>query len=409
MLERFEEWWQADRDRRQQELLSLVERIERLDPDIHAWVQVVPQWPLADGPLGDIPFGVKDVIETKDLGTEYGSPLYKGRTGTFDADIVRRFRSLGAVLLGKTATAAFACRTPPATRNPRNPRHTPGGSSSGSAAAVAANMVPFAIGTQTHGSVLRPAAYCGVTGFKPTYGLLSTEGVLPVARTLDTLGLFTHTPQGMALLWEACGYPVDVGSDTVLGISDPPLDVDPGMAEAFARSIAVLRESGFDIRPLPVAQVLSTMPRENRIVECYEAARVHESRYREFGDRLGDVAEMVREGQRIPHARYDVALAFIAECRDALAAHFQEAPAILTPAATGPAPEGLASTGDPRMNSPWTALGTPAITIPLPVASESLPLGLQLASPWSTDGRLLRTASTLADVLRSSTHPRTGA
>ena len=252
MLERFEEWWHADRDRRQQALMPLIERIDCIDPAILAWVRVVPQWPTADGPLCDIPFGVKDIIETANLATEYGSPLYEGHQGTADADIVRRLRSLGAILLGKTATAAFACRTPAATRNPRNPAHTPGGSSSGLAAAVAASMVPFAVGTQTHGSVLRPASFCGVTGFKPTYGLLSTEGVLPVARTLDTLGLFTHTPEGMCLLWESMGYPVSGDADVVFGIPDPPPDVEAPMTEAFARVVTFLRTAGFDVRPLPI-------------------------------------------------------------------------------------------------------------------------------------------------------------
>ncbi len=402
MLERFEEWWQADRECRQQALMPLIERIERLDPAILAWVQVVPQWPTADGPLSDIPFGVKDVIETAQLATEYGSPVYRGRQGTADAEIVRRLRALGGILLGKTATAAFACRTPAPTRNPHNPAHTPGGSSSGSAAAVAADMVPFAVGTQTHGSVLRPASYCGVTGFKPTYGLLPTQGVLPVARTLDTLGLFTHTPYGMSLLWEALGHPVSGDADVVFGIPDPPLAVEPPMADAFDRVIAFLRGAGFEVRPLPITRLLATMPRENRIVEFFEAARVHEARYREFGEQLRDVAEMVREGLRIPPARYDAALAFIAEGRDRLTEHLRDVPVVLTPAAVGPAPEGLASTGDSRMNSPWTALGTPAIALPMPVPAGALPLGLQLAAGWGQDGRLLRTAATVAALLSSA-------
>lgn len=164
-----------------------------MDPKIHAWVQVLPQEQTGTGALSGIPFGVKDVIETKGLASEFGSPLYKGRLGTGDAIVVRELRMRGGVLLGKTHTAAFAYRRPPPTRNPRNPDHTPGGSSGGSAAAVAAGMVPLAIGTQTGGSVLRPASFCGVTGFKPTYGLLSTEGVMKYSKSLDTIGFFTHT------------------------------------------------------------------------------------------------------------------------------------------------------------------------------------------------------------------------
>src|SRR6202165_320021 len=166
-------------------LAACLERIRIMDPSIHAWVQVLPQKPTGTGDLSEIPFGVKDIIETQGLATEYGSPVYKGRVGNADAAIVREMRGRGGILLGKTHTTAFAYRTPGPTRNPRNLEHTPGGSSSGSAAAVAAGMVPLALGTQTQGSVLRPASFCGVTGFKPSYGLLPMEGVLPLAKSLE--------------------------------------------------------------------------------------------------------------------------------------------------------------------------------------------------------------------------------
>lgn len=399
MLERFEDWWDADRDRREQALVPLLERIERLDPTIRAWVHVVPQWPTGEGPLSAIPFAVKDVIETANLPTEYGSPLYAGRQGTADADIVRRLRARGGILMGKTQTCAFACRTPAPTRNPHHLGHTPGGSSAGSAAAVAASMVPLAIGTQTHGSVLRPASYCGVTGFKPTYGLLSTEGVLPVARTLDTLGFFTHTALGMSRLWQGLGYGVDHDPETTFGIPDPPLDVEPEMADAFEAALRTLRRAGCSIEAVPITPMLATMPLESRIVEVFEAARAHEARYREFGDRLNELAEVVRQGLRIPPARYDAALAYLAECRTALETQFARTPIVLTPAATGAAPAGFASTGDPRVNSPWTALGTPAIAVPMPVRSDALPLGLQLSGEAGRDGLLLATAVRVAAVL----------
>src|SRR5215510_8233924 len=204
-LETFSDWIQADRDARKRGVEQCLERIRTLDTSIHAWVQVQPEQPTVDGPLSGIPFGAKDIIETKSMATEYGSPLYKGRVGTTDAAIIREMRSRGAVLLGKTVTTAFAYFTPGPTRNPRNLEHTPGGSSSGSAAAVAAGMVPFTIGEQTRGSMIRPASFCGVTGFKPTYDLLPMEGVLIVARSLDTLGLFTHTPADMIALWKTLG------------------------------------------------------------------------------------------------------------------------------------------------------------------------------------------------------------
>jgi len=206
-LETLSEWLRADRDARKRGLDVCLQRIRELDPSIHAWVQVQPERPTADGPLSEIPFGAKDIIETQNMATEYGSPLYKGRLGTKDAAIIRDMRSRGAILLGKTVTTAFAYRSPGPTRNPRNLDHTPGGSSSGSAAAVAAGMVPFTIGEQTRGSMIRPASYCGITGFKPTHDLLPMEGVLPLARSQDTLGLYTHTPTDMLALWKALGHP----------------------------------------------------------------------------------------------------------------------------------------------------------------------------------------------------------
>jgi Asp-tRNA(Asn)/Glu-tRNA(Gln) amidotransferase A subunit family amidase len=260
-------------------------------------------------------------------------------------------------------------------------------------------MIPFAIGTQTHGSVLRPASYCGVTGFKPTYGLISTDGVLPVARSLDTVGFFTHTAAGMRALWEAMGHPLGEFGDFVVGVPEPPLDVEPSMAAAFESTVDVLRSAGCAVRTAAVTRTLATLPLESRIVEHYEGARVHEARYREFADRLNDVAEMVREGMRIPAARYDAALAFIDECRETVMDQLTRTPVMVTPAATGPAPAGLASTGDARMNSPWTALGTPAITIPMPVQAGSLPLGLQLASAVGADGPLLTAAARIAALI----------
>jgi Asp-tRNA(Asn)/Glu-tRNA(Gln) amidotransferase A subunit family amidase len=204
-LETFLDWLHASRKARADALQPCVDFIRARDAQIRAWVQVQPQRPTGNGLLAGIPFGVKDIIETKGLATEYGSPIYKGRIGTADAAIVRDLRQRGAVLLGKTQSTAFAYRTPALTRNPRDLAHTPGGSSSGSAAAVAAGMVPLAIGTQTGGSVVRPASFCGVTGFKTSYGLLPMEGVLPFAKSLDTLGFFTQTAADMLAFWESMG------------------------------------------------------------------------------------------------------------------------------------------------------------------------------------------------------------
>jgi Asp-tRNA(Asn)/Glu-tRNA(Gln) amidotransferase A subunit family amidase len=186
------EWLHAPPAAKQIALKACLERIQRMEPSIRAWAQVAPR-KAGRGKLSGIPYGVKDIVETRGMLTEYGSSIYKGRTGSADAAIIREMTRRGAVLLGKTETTAFAYQTPAPTRNPRDPEHTPGGSSSGSAAAVAAGMVPFTIGEQTRGSILRPASFCGVTGLKPTFGLLPMEGVLPLAKSLDTLGFFTHT------------------------------------------------------------------------------------------------------------------------------------------------------------------------------------------------------------------------
>jgi Asp-tRNA(Asn)/Glu-tRNA(Gln) amidotransferase A subunit family amidase len=397
-FETFSQWLAASRAMRNAALQPCLDRIRSLDREIQAWVQVLPQEPTGDGALGGIPFGVKDIIETRGLATEYGSAIYKGRIGTADAAIVRGLRQRGGVLLGKTHTTAFAYRTPGPTHNPRNLAHTPGGSSSGSAAAVAAGMVPFALGTQTRGSVLRPASYCGVTGFKPSYGVLPMEGVLPFAKSLDTLGLFTQAPADMLALWAALGYSDGRPEDLTLGVSDPPLEVESTMSAAFQTTVSRLRNAGAKVRPIDITDLLSKLNDASNTVMFYEGARFHEARFKEYGARLEDMASLVRDGLKIPVERYDEARRLIAESKTRITELFTLTPVILVPAATGPAPMGLASTGDPRMNAPWTALGTPAISIPMPV-SHGLPLGLQITANHGQDARVIRMAVRLAGLL----------
>jgi Asp-tRNA(Asn)/Glu-tRNA(Gln) amidotransferase A subunit family amidase len=397
-LETFRDWASASRKGRTDALQPCVDFVRIADASIHAWVQVQPQRPTHDGPLAEIPFGVKDIIETKGLSTEYGSPIYKGRIGTTDAAIVRELRQRGGVLLGKTQSTAFAYRTPAPTRNPRNLMHTPGGSSSGSAAAVAAGMVPLAIGTQTGGSVVRPASFCGVTGFKTSYGLLPMEGVLPFAKSLDTLGFFTHSAADMLAFWEAIGRSTGRAEDFALAAADPVPDVDAEMKTAFENALSRLRRAGVSIRTIDIAPMLAQLVDAGRTVMFYEGARFHEQRYKEHGDRLADMANLVREGLQIPVGQYDKAIKDIAACKAKVAELYKSTPVILVPAAVGPAPLGLESTGDSRMNAPWTALGTPAITIPMPVGN-ALPLGLQLTADHGQDGRVIRTAVRLQKLL----------
>lgn len=398
-LETLSDWLRADRKARESGVQSCLDRIQAIDGSIHAWVQVLPQKPTGNGKLAGIPFGAKDIIETRGLSTEYGSPVYKGRIGAADAAIVQDLRGRGAILLGKTHTTAFAMRDPAPTRNPRNTEHTPGGSSSGSAAAVAAGMVPFAIGTQTTGSVLRPASYCGVTGFKTSYGLLPLDGVLPYAKSLDTLGFFTHTPADMLQLWEALGRSTGKNEDFALGVAEPPLEVEPEMASAFQRALSSLRKAGISCRPVDISTMLAKLFDAQRTIAFYEGARFHEQRFNEYGDRLGYLATLVREGLQIPVGRYDEAMRVVSESRVRIAEMYKTTPVIVVPAATGPAPLGLAFTGDAKMNSPWTALGTPAISVPMPVSS-GLPLGLQLTAAPGDDARLLRAAVRLHTIVK---------
>lgn len=392
-LERLEEWLEAGDTQRERARQVALERIRTLDPSLCAWVEVLPQPSTGSGRLAGVPFGVKDIIETEGLGTEYGSPIYKGRRGTMTAAIVRQLRDQGAVLLGKTQTAAFAYRTPAPTRNPRNLEHSPGGSSSGSAAAVAADMIPFAVGSQTLGSVLRPASYCGITGFKPSYGLFSMEGVLPMARSLDTLGFFTHTPADMRLLWEALGQRGG-GEAVALGVIEPLPELEPEMRAAVSAAVSLLRHRGLSVQAVPIAPLLEKLAGETRIVMFYEGARFHEERFHRYGERLQDLAGLVREGLQLSADRYEEACGIIEQGKRELARHYQTTPVILAPAATGPAPRGLASTGDPRVNAPWTALGVPSLSMPLPV--EGLPLGLQLTAAEGQDGLVLDTAIRIA-------------
>jgi Asp-tRNA(Asn)/Glu-tRNA(Gln) amidotransferase A subunit family amidase len=387
------EWLEASPEARERGVAACLERIRALDGSIHAWVQVNPRRPAGGGTLAGIPFGAKDIMETRGLPTEYGSPIYKGRMGSSDAAIVTELQRRGAVLLGKTHTTSFAYRTPGPTRNPRNRDHTPGGSSSGSAAAVAAGMVPLALGTQTRGSVLRPASYCGVTGFKMTYGRMSMDGVLPFAKSLDTLGFFTHTPADMVALWTALGNATAARDNVMLGVPDPlPRGIEPPMAEAFQQTVARLRRAGAPLRTVDVAGLLASVSDAGNTVMFYEGAQFHRERYKEHGDRLADMADLVRKGLQMDAQQYEQALRVIADGRREIAKLYAATPVILVPAATGPAPRGLASTGDAEANAPWTALGTPAISIPMPVPDGALPLGLQITAGRGEDAQVLRTA-----------------
>ncbi|MGE7435870.1 amidase [Kitasatospora sp. NPDC001175] len=352
--------------------------------------------------LYGVPVGVKDVIQVDGLPTHAGSALPPGVLSGPQAEVVDRLRAVGALVAGKTVTAEFAIDAPGPTRNPHNPGHTPGGSSSGSAAAVAAGLVPLAIGTQTMGSVIRPAAYCGVVGFRPTYGRIPTDGVLAGAPTLDTIGTFTTDLAGAALAASVlCDdwSPVAGDGPPALGVPVGPYleHAGPLARAAFARQLDTLRGCG-----LPVREVSVLLPdfddvvRTFRTISGYELARVHAELFPRFAAlyRPGTAAA-IRRGREIDGVAYAAALQARSSYRRRIADVMvaQGVDLWVTPAATGPAPLGLGSTGDAVMSLPWSHAGLPAVTLPAGRAPGGLPLGVQLVGAESADEQLIAWAS----------------
>ncbi len=407
---------------------SYIAQIEARDPEIQAWA-----WFDADfardqarhmdsyrktgrplGPLHGLPVGLKDIIDTENIPTENGCVQDKGRVPKADAFLVERLKAAGAVIMGKTVTTELAFMEPGPTRNPHAPEHTPGGSSSGSAAAVAAGMVPLAVGTQTGGSVIRPASFCGVTGFKPSFGAIPRRGVLTQSPSLDTVGVFAADPSGTALLAETLyGYDAEDPATSprpapgLLATAEdkPPLPpvfafvrppgwdkADPELHAAFAEITEALGDQAFTVDlPDLFAEAIEARARIN----FAEMAR-HYHHYAKDPDTLGTkTREAIDKGNAILARDYLSALDWPKVLNAALAEIFDRADAILTPAALGPAPKGLASTGDPIFNGLWTFCGTPAVTLPLLTSEAGLPMGVQLVGQAGYDGRLLRTANWL--------------
>jgi len=385
-------------------------RIDECDGGIQAWAYLAREEAQREaallsgelktrgprGPLHGIPFGVKDIFDTAGMPTEWGSPICRGRLPGEDAALVAQLRKAGAIVLGKTHTTAFAYYDPGPTRNPHNLAHTSGGSSSGSAAAVAAGMIPFALGSQTQGSVLRPASFCGIVGLKPTFGRLPLQGVLPFAPSLDHAGLFTRTVEDMIFLWKALGNDA-LERPAELRLAFVPWPPDGGleaeMSEAMNACRERLRASGAKVTEVVPAQGFIALSQATRTVMKYEGARFHGERFREHGEKIGAaLAALVKEGLSIAEEDYRQALRVLESCRREMAVLSSEHPVWLTPAALGPAPEGLASTGDPRCNLPFTALGVPALTLPFARSKKGLPLGLQLTAPAGREDLLLAAA-----------------
>jgi Asp-tRNA(Asn)/Glu-tRNA(Gln) amidotransferase A subunit family amidase len=366
----------------------------------------------AVGPLHGVPIGVKDIFDTADMPTELGSPLWAGRTPRRDAAVVSRLRAAGAVIMGKTVTTEYAYFQPGKTTNPHDPRRTPGGSSSGSAAAVAAHMVPGAIGSQTNGSVIRPAAFCGVVGFKPTHGLIPRSGALLLSRTLDHVGVFARRVEDVALLAETlAGF--DEGDADTRPLARPPLaavaaseaplpprlayvrgpawgQAEPVTREAFAELVEALGETVAEVELGPAFTPIVDLHRTIMEVEMAHNLRRD---YEKGADRLSRMLRsLIERGRGRTAVDYAAAMAGIPSLNSALDPVFDEFDAILTPAAPGEAPPSLETTGNPIFCTLWTYLGTPAVTLPLLHSPAGMPLGVQLIGRRDSDARLLRTA-----------------
>jgi len=409
---------------------ACLERIEESENDVQAWAHLDPEFALAQarerdthrqsgqpcGPLHGVPVGIKDIFDTEALPTGNGTVLDSGRRPTEDCTVVRLLREAGAVIMGKTVTTELAVLSPGKTRNPRNLEHTPGGSSSGSAAAVSAGMVPLAVGTQTNGSVIRPAAYCGIFGFKPSRGLISRHRILALSRSLDTVGTMARTVTDLALITDALTAYDNHDPDMTLrgrtrlaetAAEEPPVtpaigfvktavwnQAEESTREAFAEMAEFLGEGCDEVTlPGPFDHAVEL----HRTIMCADLAKSLAGYYERGKDQLSETLRaMIEEGRKTTAVDYNRAVEWRGVLNAGLEEVFERYDAILTPATTGEAPKGIESTGNPVFCTLWTYCGVPAITMPLMVGPEGLPLGVQLVGRLGDDARLLRTARWLA-------------
>jgi Asp-tRNA(Asn)/Glu-tRNA(Gln) amidotransferase A subunit family amidase len=405
-------------------------RIDELEDNVQAWAYLDRDYALeqaraADearqsgkdvGPLHGLPVGVKDIFDTRDMPTENGTPVHAGRKPTEDATVVSLLRQAGAVIMGKTVTTEVAFYHPGKTRNPHDISRTPGGSSSGSAAAVAAGMVPLAVGTQTNGSVIRPAAFCGVYGYKPSHGLISRHGVLAQSHWLDTVGVFARSVGDAAFLAEPLMAFDDRDPDMAprgwprlaeTAAQEPPLtptlafvrtpvwdQAEEDTEEAFVGLAEVLGEA-CDEADLP--EPFDSAIALHRTVMAADFAKSFAALYERGRDQLSETLRgMIEEGQTVLAVDYNRAVEWREVLNAGLDQVFERYDAILTPSAPGEAPIGLDATGNPAFCSLWTYCGTPAVSLPLMGGANGLPIGVQLVGRRGDDARLLRTAQWLA-------------
>jgi Asp-tRNA(Asn)/Glu-tRNA(Gln) amidotransferase A subunit family amidase len=387
---------------------ACLERIAERDATVRAWAHVDPEAALAQAraadtserrsPLHGVPVGVKDIIDTRDLPTELGTPIHAGRCPAADAACVAQLRDAGAVILGKTRTTEFAYFHPSATRNPLDPSRTPGGSSSGSAAAVADGMVPLALGSQTAGSTIRPASFCGVLGLKPSHGLIDLTGVKRLSARLDTLGLFARSIDDLELLLDTLA-----GQRPAPGSAGPPRIafartarwqlVEPDAQGALEAAALALADAGAQVDELELSAELEALVDAQQTIMAVEVAANLAGEYDSNGDRMSaELSELIEEGRATERGDYEAALAAAERGAERLPTVFEAHDLLLTPAARGQAPRGLDATGDPVFCRAWTLLGTPAISVPGPLGADGLPIGVQLVAPPGREAELLAAA-----------------
>jgi len=351
------------------------------------------------GPLHGVPVGIKDIIQTADMPTGYGSPIYRNHRTGLDAECVKRLRAAGAVVLGKTVTTEFAVFAPGKTTNPHNSLHTPGGSSSGSAAAVADRHVPFALGTQTAGSVIRPASFCGLVGYKPSYARIPFDGVMLSSTTLDTLGIFTRAVEDAAIVASVLSG-IPFGDPAAIKVTAPRIGLvrtpwwekaEPETRKIVEAAAAALARAGAAITELTTPGFEQLRDAHGKIMSR-EIATSRQHEYENHRSSLSPrLREIIENGRALRVAEVQDAIRVARRGRHQIAKVFSTHDALLTPSAPGIAPVGLRSTGDPIFNGVWTLLGNPCMTYPVARSSNGLPLGVQVIGPVDADECLMAT------------------
>jgi Asp-tRNA(Asn)/Glu-tRNA(Gln) amidotransferase A subunit family amidase len=392
-------------------------RIADREPVVHAWTNFDPQRALAEaraldraasrGPLHGVPIGIKDVIDTFDMPTEMGSPIYLRNRPPADAAGVALIRAAGAAILGKTVTCEFAGVTPGATANPHDETRTPGGSSSGSAAAVADCMVPVALGTQTGGSVLRPACYCGVIGYKPTYGAFRRVGVKAAAEGLDTIGLIARSLDDIVLVRAVLlgRQPAPIPAMPApprVGLTRTHLweHAQPETVEAVEEAAKCLNEAGAEVIDVKLPDEFAGLSHAREIVNDRERAMAMADEWHRHRDRISErLRKIIQRGLDAPPDDYAAAVRLAERCRAGLDAAFGAADVLLAPCVRGEAPEGLHYTGDPGFQALWTLLHAPALTLPTGIGPNGLPVGIQLVGRRHDDERLIAASKWIFDAL----------